>query len=61
MSSVTSGAVNLAVKRVHVAMAMGLGLNITGFSVRIGGCTVGSILMEIIIRAIGGMCVLPGE
>ena len=37
VSPITSGAVNSAVKR--VAKILGLGLNVTGHSLRIGGCT----------------------
>ena len=53
-SPISSGAVNSAVKR--VAKLLGLGLNITGHSLRIGGCTAAAaagIPMEI-IRVIGG-------
>ena len=54
VSPISSGAVNSAVKR--VAKVLGLGLNITGHSLRIGGCTAAAaagIPMEI-IRVIGG-------
>ncbi len=54
VSPITSGAVNSAVKR--VAKVLGLGLNVTGHSLRIGGCTAAAaagIPMEI-IRVIGG-------
>ena len=51
---ISSGVVNSAVKR--VAKILGLGLNVTGHSLRIGGCTAAAaagIPMEI-IRVIGG-------
>ena len=51
VSPISSGAVNSAVKR--VAKILGLGLNITGHSLRIGGCTAAGIPMGI-IRVIGG-------
>ena len=54
LSPITSGAVNSAVRR--VAKALGLGPNVTGHSLRIGGCTAAAaagIPMEI-IRVIGG-------
>ena len=54
VSPISSGAVNSAVKR--VAKILGLGLNISGHSLRIGGCTAAAaagIPMEI-IRVIGG-------
>ena len=54
VSPITSGAVNSAVKR--VAKVLGLGSNVTGHSLRIGGCTAAAaagIPMEI-IRVIGG-------
>jgi len=54
VSPITSGAVNSAVKR--VAKVLGLGPNVTGHSLRIGGCTAAAaagIPMEI-IRVIGG-------
>jgi integrase len=53
-SPISSGAVNSAVKR--VAKVLGLGPNVTGHSLRIGGCTAAAaagIPMEI-IRVIGG-------
>ena len=54
VSPITSGAVNSAVKR--VAKVLGLGPNVTGHSLRIGGCTAAAaagIPMEI-TRVIGG-------
>ena len=54
VSPITSGAVNSAVKR--VAKVLGLGPNVSGHSLRIGGCTAAAaagIPMEI-IRVIGG-------
>ena len=53
-SKISSGVVNSAVKR--VAKILGLGVNISGHSLRIGGCTAAAaagIPMEI-IRVIGG-------
>ena len=54
VSPITSGAVNSAVKR--VAKILGLGLNITGHSLRIGGCTAAAAagIPMGIIRVIGG-------